>query len=40
MGLRIIEERAANIKARSEIESQPGRGTRVRVDWRGREGGD
>jgi signal transduction histidine kinase len=35
MGLRIIEERAASIKATSEIESQPGQGTRVRVDWPG-----
>ena len=40
MGLRIIEERAASIKATSEIESQPGQGTRVRVDWRGGEGGN
>ena len=39
MGLHIMEERAASIKAAFEIESQPDQGTRVRVDWRGRGGG-
>jgi signal transduction histidine kinase len=35
MGLRIMQERAASIKAEFEIESRPGQGTRVRVDWAG-----
>jgi signal transduction histidine kinase/ligand-binding sensor domain-containing protein len=37
MGLRGMEERAAEMDARLEIVSAPGRGTRVRVTWRGDE---
>jgi signal transduction histidine kinase len=36
MGLRIMKERAAGIKAAFEIESQPGRGTHVCVQWSAR----
>jgi signal transduction histidine kinase len=39
MGLRIMQERAAGIEAAFEIESQPGQGTRLRVDWPGPLGG-
>lgn len=39
MGLRIMEERAASIQATFEIESQPAQGTRVRLEWPGRQGG-
>jgi signal transduction histidine kinase len=39
MGLRIMQERAAGIEASFEIESQPGQGTRLRVDWPGPLGG-
>jgi signal transduction histidine kinase len=38
LGIRIMRERAQKIGAQFSIESQPGRGTRVRVDWRAGEG--
>jgi PAS domain S-box-containing protein len=35
MGMRIMHERAADVGAKLIIESQPGRGTRIEVEWCG-----
>jgi nitrate/nitrite-specific signal transduction histidine kinase len=34
LGLGIMQERAASIRAEFEVESQPGRGTQVSVIWK------
>jgi len=38
LGLKILHERAASIGANMRIESRPGCGTTVKVDWQGQQG--